>query len=110
MAELVDALHSKCNIERCVGSSPTSGTKRSSSNEPVGRSFSHLMSPCARHVHACHQIEKVEWRVSILAGAIEHKPRTWSSILSPCRLFLQVCRGARQQVTPRAARRRHAFS
>lgn len=26
MAELVDALHSKCNIERCVGSSPTSGT------------------------------------------------------------------------------------
>src|SRR5699024_10621988 len=27
MPELVDALHSKCNIERCVGSSPTSGTK-----------------------------------------------------------------------------------
>src|SRR5699024_5122659 len=27
MAELVDALHSKCNIERCVSSSPTSGTK-----------------------------------------------------------------------------------
>jgi hypothetical protein len=26
VAELADAPHSKCGIERCVGSSPTSGT------------------------------------------------------------------------------------
>src|SRR6476620_11223190 len=44
VAELADAPHSKCGIERCVGSSPTSGT--------VFSLFGGLVaSECARAVH-----------------------------------------------------------
>ena len=45
MAELADALHSKCSIERCVGSSPTSGTSSKQSTPVPGPGCFVLLRP-----------------------------------------------------------------
>jgi hypothetical protein len=51
VAELADAPHSKCGIERCVGSSPTSGTcfPCSGACGPLNVYKSPFMGPCGAH-------------------------------------------------------------
>ena len=73
VAELADAPHSKCGIERCVGSSPTSGTVFS-----LFRGF--LASECAQSVHL--------WAPS---GAFFIAGR-WCGRRPPCLVGSTVCR------------------